>query len=119
MQEMTLSSPRFETAFLQGAPESWNPRLIEVLQSVDDAQAGPDQILNEHLSQSTPIIPEIAALLNDCIGMGRILSDWRKCLLSLIFKGEGEHANLSNRRGIAKRSTLCSANCVFLSPGRV
>ena len=68
--------------------------------------SGPDQILNEHLRQAGAMIPKIAALLNGCLDTGRIPSEWRNCLLTLISKGKGGRFDPTSWRGIAKRNVL-------------
>ena len=68
--------------------------------------SGPDGILNEHLQQCGAILPHITSLMNSCLEHGKVPSDWRKCLLTVIPKGKGDPLNPSSWRGIAKRNSL-------------
>jgi hypothetical protein len=64
---------------------------------------GPDQIRNEHLKQATILLPLWALLFSMCLRIGFYPTEWRDCVVSMIFKGKGDLLDPSSWRGISKK----------------
>jgi hypothetical protein len=66
---------------------------------------GPDRIRNEHIKETmTLLLPTWTALLNKCLELGQIPSEWKKSIIKLIYKGQGDTCNPNAYRGIALKS---------------
>ena len=69
--------------------------------------AGPDNLINEHLQQSVPVLISLFTLLfNACLTFGTIATQWRTCNLFVLFKGKGSPNEPGNYRGIALLSVV-------------
>jgi len=51
---------------------------------------GPDGIRNEHIKETmTLLLPTWTTLLNKCLELGKIPSEWKKSTIKLTYKGKG------------------------------
>jgi hypothetical protein len=69
--------------------------------------AGPDRVTNEHLKASVSLLlPLWTLLMNVCLSLGTLASQWRQSVVIALYKGKGPTNEPGNYRGIA---LLCTA----------
>jgi hypothetical protein len=81
----------------------------EVIKATEEAgrntAPGPDSTRNEHIKDTlTMLLPTWSALLNKCLELGQIPTEWKKSTIKLIHKGRGDTCNPNAYRGIALKS---------------
>jgi hypothetical protein len=81
----------------------------EVIRAIKEAGrnkvVGPNGIRNEHIKETmTLLLPTWTALLNKCLKLGQIPTEWKKSTIKLIFKGKGDTCNPNAYTGIALES---------------
>jgi hypothetical protein len=79
---------------------------------------GPDGIRNEHIKEAmTLLLPTWTALLNNCLELGQIPTEWKKSTIKLIYKGRGDTCNPNTYRGIALESNALKLLTRILAKG--
>ena len=83
----------------------------EVIQAVrkskNNKACGPDNIYNEHLKTTLPVLAEpLTTLLNECLRRGAIPDKWKKSKVIMLYKGKGNTTDLNAYRGIALENAL-------------
>ena len=95
--------------------------LLTCLRSCGDRKAtGLDDIANEHLKGSFPVLgPLWVMLFNLILSSGSIVEAWKQSIVSVLYKGKGDPADPNSYRGIAwlshpfKWLTKCLATRIY------
>lgn len=84
---------------------------LAIEKSAKRKATGIDNIANEHLIGSFPVLKECwLAIFNHCLKYNQVPAQWRRSLLFLLYKGKGSRDDPNCYRGI---SLLCSAYKVY------
>ena len=79
-------------------------KAIKILKK--EKAAGPDNIHNEHIKDTTDFLQHIwTKLFNKCLAVGRIPTQWRHSIIKVLYKGTGDPKDTNKYRGIALENT--------------
>lgn len=98
--EMNMGTPSAAELFTTEEVE------LTISELKNSKACGPDQIYNEHLKQTAPILVETwTSLFNECLRQGNIPQKWRHSILKILHKGKGDTNDPNTYRGIALECT--------------